>query len=134
MKSPSKLAATLTLTLATALLTGVAFAQNITPSLVPTGSSSLPQGQYMLTNMNTGQALYMEIDASGRLYAQDPRALSITANPSNTPNSTNSMQSNAYSQDNGAQTQGGSIWGGLLKRGMNSIINNQNQQPVGGMQ
>src|SRR5690606_12579666 len=99
-----------------------------------TGSSSLPQGQYMLTNMNTGQALYMEIDASGRLYAQDPRALSITANLSNTPNSTNSMQSNAYSQDNGAQTQGGSIWGGLLKRGMNSIINNQNQQPVGGMQ
>src|SRR5262245_2097098 len=49
--------------------------------LIPTGNCSLPQGHYILTNLQSGQAVYLEIDATGKMLAQDPRALQWSVTP-----------------------------------------------------
>lgn len=102
-----------------------------TAGLIPTGSTSLPQGQYMLTNLRTGQAVYVEIDAGGRLMAQDPRALQWSVTPVNNgygtpPAVMPSGSAIDTTGDTGSQKQG-SMWGGLLKQGMQSILNNKAQ-------
>ena len=87
--------------------------------LVPAGSSNLTPGQYMLTNMNTGQALYVVIDQSGRLYAQDPRVLQIvvqTGQPGGIGQAVPGAQP-------GTPQQGG--FGGLLKQGLQEMMKNK---------
>lgn len=109
-----------------------------TAGLIPTGNCSLPAGQYMLTNMRTGQAVYVEIDASGRLLAQDPKALQFSVSPLQYSTGLGVGQ---YSTGAGAglgttggttpagtipdTTQKQGIWGGLLKQGVQSIMNNR---------
>jgi hypothetical protein len=113
-----------------------------TAGLIPTGNCSLPAGQYMLTNMRTGQAVYVEIDTTGRLMAQDPRALNFSVSSTGTTyGSTNST--NQYGQSsgiggaigglggllptNGTTNDGtkGSMWGGLVRQGVQQIMNKQ---------
>lgn len=118
-----------------------------TAGLIPTGNCSLPAGQYMLTNMRTGQAVYVEIDTTGRLMAQDPKALQFSVSPAGYNSGTgfgggignalgNMMGNNGTT---GGITPAGTvpdttqkpgIWGGLLKQGVQSIMNNQ-QAPAG---
>ncbi len=106
-----------------------------TAGLIPTGSTSLPQGQYMLTNLRTGQAVYVEIDPGGRLLAQDPRALQWSVTPANngygTPPAVLPSFGNPAdtTSDTGQQKQG-SMWGGLLRQGVQSIMNNKTQPVV----
>ena len=40
----------------------------------PAGSTNLPPGQYMMTNMNTGQGFYIMVDNQGQMYASQPQA------------------------------------------------------------
>lgn len=106
-----------------------------TAGLIPTGNSSLPAGQYMLTNLRTGQAVYLEIDASGRLLAQDPKALQWSVSPLNQYGATTYGSPQPLSGTPAATTSdttlptpppaGGSYFGGLLRQGVQSIINNK---------
>ncbi len=104
-----------------------------TAGLIQTGSSSLPQGQYMLTNLRTGQAVYVEIDAGGRLLAQDPRALVWSVTPATNngygtpPSVLPSFGSSPDTTGDTSQQKPGSMWGGLLRQGVQSIMNNKMQ-------
>jgi len=91
--------------------------------------------------MRTGQAVYVEIDSTGRLMAQDPKALSFSVAPINyntglgfgttggaIPSGTTPVGTTP------GTTQSGGMWGGLLKQGVQSIMNKQQQgaAPLGG--
>lgn len=45
------------------------------------GQASLPPGQYMMTNLSTGQGFYVFITGQGQIVAQDPRLLQVTVQP-----------------------------------------------------
>lgn len=103
-----------------------------TAGLIPTGNCSLPAGQYMLTNMRTGQAVYVEIDAGGRMLAQDPRALNFAVTSTSTTygfnQQTNPATTGGLMSPDGttADPNKGSMWGGLLRQGVQQIMNNRN--------
>jgi hypothetical protein len=135
-------------------LCGPAISQ--TAGLIPTGNCSLPAGQYMLTNMRTGQAVYVEIDNGGRLMAQDPKALQFAVSPVNYNNGVGGLGTTGGGILNGIlpgaapgggilngilpgaapvgttgdTTQRGGMWGGLLKQGVQQYMNNRTA-PVG---
>ncbi|MDZ4832367.1 MAG: hypothetical protein SGJ27_01065 [Candidatus Melainabacteria bacterium] len=103
-----------------------------TAGLVPTGNCSLPAGQYMMTNMRTGQAVYVEIDTTGRLMAQDPKALQFAVSPLNYNGNNNTggfglgtTGGTIPGDPNADPNQKGGMWGGLLKQGVQSIMNNR---------
>lgn len=77
-------------------------------ALVPAGSTNLSPGQYMLTNLNSGQALYVVIDQSGQLYAQDPRLLQFVV-----------QQGQGQM---GAPAQQNKGFGGMLKQGLEDLV------------
>lgn len=84
--------------------------------MVPSGNSTLPPGQYVLTNLNTGLALYVVISQQGQLLAQDPRLLQISAQPLSAPQAQQVVQQ---------QQQQPTGFGGLLKQGLGSFLQNQ---------
>ena len=97
-------------------------------NLVNAGQTSLPAGQYVITNVTTGQALYGVVAPGGQLFVQDPRVLQISVSAA--PPVLNQQgafpgQPAAPGQQPGAQPQQGSMWGGLLKQGFNSLMKNQ---------
>jgi len=127
-----------------ALGTVFAFAPAIcqTAGLIPTGNCSLPPGQYMLTNMRSGLAVYMEIDASGRMLAQDPKALNFSVTPAGTGfgstlqntggigGTIGGALNNLTGAGNGTttpntQNPNGGFFGGMMKQGLQQIINNK---------
>jgi hypothetical protein len=94
-------------------------AQN--PSLVNAGSTNLPAGQYMLTNLNSGQALYVVVNAQGQLLAQDPRYLEINVTaPANAAAIPGTAIPGAAIP--GQQQQSGGGFSGLLKQGFESYM------------
>lgn len=122
-----------------------------TAGLVPMGNCSLPSGQYMITNMRTGQAVYAEIDNTGRLLAQDPRSLNFNVQPIGTGigggiggglgsqllnQATGGFLNNNNNNNTGTtgDTGKGSMWGGLFRQGVQMMNNgglNNNQAPLG---
>lgn len=109
-----------------------ASAQPLVNGMIPAGTTSLPQGKYLLTNLHTGQALYLEIDTTGRLLAQDPKAMLFTVTPSSTnPYSTQPIAGTTPIVDPNAAGKKPSVWGGLFKQGVESLLQNQapNQTP-----
>lgn len=104
--------------LAFALVAGVsaaAYAQ-FGGQMVQAGTSTLPPGQYMLTNMNTGLALYVVINPQGQMLAQDPRLLQISAQPLSAQQAQQVVQQ---------QEQQPASFGGLLKQGLGSFLQNK---------
>lgn len=123
--------------LGVALGVSSAFAQSLVHGLIPAGSCSLPAGRYMLVNMNSGHSLYVEINSMGKMFAQDPGKMNITAHagsniqpppvapsPAQTTTNTQTTQNPATTQ----QPAKGSIWSGILKQGVNSLLT-PNQTP-----
>ena len=121
-----------------------------TAGLIPMGNCSLPAGQYMVTNMRTGQAVYVEIDSTGRLMAQDPRSLNFNVAPVGTSSSglsgggigstlLNQATGGFLQNNNNTGTTGdtgkGGMWGGIFRQGvqqmMNNGLNGGNQAPLG---
>jgi len=102
-------------------------------NLVSAGQTSLPAGQYVITNITTGQALYGVVNPGGQLLVQDPRVLQISVNAAQPvlaqPAATSAGAAPAAVPGQPAQPQ--SMWGGLLKQGINSFMKNQ-AAPAGG--
>ncbi|MBX9696345.1 MAG: hypothetical protein K2Z81_28415, partial [Cyanobacteria bacterium] len=82
MKKSTRITLAIAAASASILTAGIAIAQG-TAGLMQAGNTSLPAGQYVLTNINNGQALYVEIDSFGKLLAQDPKALRFSVVSSN---------------------------------------------------
>jgi hypothetical protein len=129
-----------------ALLLAFVFAYNLalakgTIGMIIAGKTSLPPGQYVLTNLNSGNSLYVEINRRGDLKAQEPSKLQISVAPNNgsgpipffgddSPSNYNANQFNGYNPGTpgtvpGANSnpQSGSMWGGLLRKGMDNFMN-----------
>ncbi|MGD9680694.1 MAG: hypothetical protein AB7W16_05865 [Candidatus Obscuribacterales bacterium] len=114
-----------------------AHADALVNGLIPAGNTSLPQGKYMLTNLQSGQALYIEIESSGRMLAQDPRAMQFSAvasqavsNPISTIAPGSGVQPGVQPGVQGVQglqpdQNKKGLWGGLLKQGVESLLQNQ---------
>lgn len=109
------------------LAVSAAIAQIQPGGLLQFGTTSLPSGQYMMTNINTGQSYYIFINAQGQLMAQDPRALQFNVQQLNIPAASVPGASNATTTTTAPNTtgpaQGG--FGGMLKQGLNSFLQNQ---------
>jgi len=103
-------------------------------SLVQAGTTSLVPGQYMITNINTGQALYAVVDSGGKLQVQDPRALQFSASQAHAQPLQSLLQQPQAQQTStstqaapGTQPAGGATsavggLGGLLKKEMGGVI------------
>lgn len=95
----------------------------------PAGTTNMPPGQYMMTNMGSGQAFYILVDNNGQMYASVP--------------GNNGMAPGMVQPGMGQVQQGG--MGGLLQQGAGLLQGGgaqqqgfgqpaQQQQPgVGGM-
>ena len=97
-------------------------------NLVNAGQTALPAGQYVITNITTGQALYGVVAPGGQLLVQDPRVLQISvsaAPPVLTQQGSVPGQPGVPGQPAGTQPQQNSMWGGMLKQGFNSFMKNQ---------
>lgn len=70
------------------------------------GQTNLPAGQYMMTNMYTGQGFYVTITPQGQIFAQDPRAVQVILQPAG----------QAPLMNQGYPQQGGGGIGGLLNK------------------
>lgn len=82
--------------------------------LLQAGNSNLPQGQYMMTNINTGQSYYVFINSGGQMMAQDPRALQVNVLP---------LTAGTVNPAVPAQTQPRGF-GGMLRQGLDSYLQN----------
>lgn len=88
-------------------------------SLVPAGQTSLPAGQYVITNIGTGQALYAVVQAGGQMMVQDPRVLQISVTQAApAPLSQGQIQP-------GQPGQPGNAWGGMIKQGLGNFLQNK---------
>jgi hypothetical protein len=81
----------------------------------------------MMTNLNTGQALYIVIDQSGRVYAQDPRVLQFVVQTGQGQTGIGQVGIGQPGIGQGQlgypQQQGG--LGGLLKQGLQDMVKNK---------
>ncbi len=84
----------------------------------PAGTTNMAPGQYMMTNMHTGQAFYILVDNNGQMYASVP-------NNGMTPG----MVQPGMGQMGMGQTQGG--MGGLLQQGAGLLQGGGMQQQPG---
>ncbi len=93
-------------------------------NFVSVGNSTLPAGQYLMSNLATGQSVFVVLNAQGQMLAQDPRALQVSLQPTQTA----PLQPAAGTP---AANTGGNGFGGLLKQGLDSFIQNKFTQPQG---
>lgn len=105
-----------------------AHADALVNGLIPAGNTSLPQGKYMLTNLQSGQALYIEIESGGRMLAQDPRAMQFSVVSSQAVS--NPVLQTTQQAVPGADQSKKGLWGGLLKQGVESLLQNQAPNPT----
>ncbi len=115
----------------------------------PAGSTSLPPGQYMMTNMASGQGYYIMVDGNGQMFASIPQGGQQMQNQQlqNQPgaggfrgalqNLVPGMQQQAGMQQNmttpggyqqqqpGMQQQQQGGLGGFMKGTLNNLIQNQ---------
>lgn len=115
------LTVSITLSVVALLAVSGAIAQIQPGGLLQFGTTSLPTGQYMMTNINTGQSYYIFINAQGQLMAQDPRALQFNVQQLNIPAVTAAGTAPAAT----TTTPGQGGFGGMLKQGLNSFLQNQ---------
>lgn len=94
-----------------------------TGNFVSVGTSTLPAGQYLMSNLATGQSLYVVVNPQGQMLGQDPRALQVSLGPA--------QGAPIQSTQPAAPAAGGSGFGGLLKQGLDTFIQNRNSQPQG---
>lgn len=92
-------------------------------NFVSIGTSSLPAGQYLMSNLATGQSLFVVVNAQGQMSGQDPRAIQVALQPA--------QGGNFQTGGTGIPTTGGSGFGGMLKQGLDSLIQNKFSQPQG---
>ncbi|MBX9951318.1 MAG: hypothetical protein K2Y39_19270 [Candidatus Obscuribacterales bacterium] len=95
-------------------------------NFVSVGTSTLPAGQYLMSNLATGQSLFVIVSPQGQMTAQDPRAIQVSLGASATMPV--SAQPGAPATT-GAPGSGG--FGGLLKQGLDTFIQNKFTQPQG---
>ncbi|PZM79265.1 MAG: hypothetical protein DKT66_22565 [Candidatus Melainabacteria bacterium] len=97
-------------------------------NFVSVGTSTLPAGQYLMSNLATGQSLFVIVSPQGQMTAQDPRAVQV------------SLGASAVAPIGAAPTQpgmpgtnptGGGGFGGLLKQGLDTFIQNKFTAPQG---
>lgn len=99
-------------------------------NFVSVGTSTLPAGQYLMSNLATGQSLFVIVSPQGQMTAQDPRAIQVSLGASATmPIGAQPGAPATGGQPAGAQGSGG--FGGLLKQGLDSFIQNKFTQPQG---
>lgn len=104
-------------------------------NFVSIGSCSLPAGQYLMSNLSTGQSLFVVVNQQGQLLGQDPRALQISIQPAaGAP--IGAAQPTGTAQPGGQSIIPGiggnnSGFGGLLKQGLDSFINKGLGTPQG---
>jgi len=84
------------------------FGQNQTANFV--GNVNLPQGQYMMTNLQTNQAFYVTVQSGQMYFSADPNAQQVLPG------------------GQALQQQPAGI-GGMVKNGLGSFLKNQLQQP-----
>ena len=89
------------------------------------GSTNLPAGQYMMTNMYNGQGFYVTITPQGQMFAQDPRTVQVVFQPAqgqfvNQGMPPQDLQQGMPGMPQQAPQQGGGF-GSLLK---NTLMNN----------
>lgn len=84
-------------------------------NFVSVGTSTLPAGQYLMSNLATGQSLFVVVNQQGQMMGQDPRAVQVSLNASN----------GAPMQSGMPATTGGGGFGGLLKQGLDTFIQNR---------
>lgn len=93
-------------------------------SPMPAGTTSLPAGQYMLTNMQTGQGFYLMVNNNGQMFVSSPAAGQQQMMPGMAP------QTMAPGQVPQQQSQG---FGGMMKNSLGSFLKDQlipaQQQP-----
>jgi hypothetical protein len=102
-----------------------------TSNFVTIGTSSLPAGQYLMSNLATGQSLFVVVNAGGQMLGQDPRALQVSINPAaGAPIGSAQQQGSTQPIIPGIPgTNTGNGFGGLLKQGLDSFINKGLGQP-----
>lgn len=108
----------------------VSAAQAQPANMVPMGNTNLPNGQYMMTNMNTGQSYYVFVSGTGQLMVQDPRALNISVQALNQAPATpvTPAASAPASPQNAA---GGRGFSSILKQGLDTFLQTQTQPATG---
>lgn len=97
-------------------------------NFVSIGTSTLPAGQYLMSNLATGQSLFVVVNPQGQMLGQDPRALQVSIQPAaGAP--IGSTQPTGQPAVQGNTGTGG--FGGLLKQGLDTFINNKFSAPQG---
>lgn len=104
----------------------VAAAQAQPANMVPMGNTNLPTGQYMMTNMNTGQSYYVFVSGTGQLMVQDPRALNISVQALNQAPAT-PVTPAVGAPANPQNATGGRGFGSILKQGLDTFLQTQTQ-------
>lgn len=90
----------------------------------PSGSSSFPAGNYMMVNMNSGQAFYVTVVPGGQMFAADPRSVFVSIQ---TPGQGQLLPGQTLPQQ---QPQAGGI-GGTIKGVLGNYLDNKiNPQPA----
>jgi len=90
-------------------------------NLIPSGQCNLLPGQYMLTNLTSGQSLYVVISQNGQLLAQDPRILQFNVQQLS-QQQVQQVQQQAQTQTQTGQKSG---LGGMLKQGLGNFLQNE---------
>ncbi|MBX9686801.1 MAG: hypothetical protein K2X27_08875 [Candidatus Obscuribacterales bacterium] len=85
----------------------------------PAGNTNLPPGQYMMTNMNTGQGFYIMVNGNGQMFASIPGSGQNLPTQSATP----PMVPGSNPALNQPATQNGV--GGFMKGALNNFLQNQ---------
>ncbi|MBX9939531.1 MAG: hypothetical protein K2Y32_09770 [Candidatus Obscuribacterales bacterium] len=99
-------------------------------NMVPMGNTNLPTGQYMMTNMNTGQSYYVFVSGTGQLMVQDPRALNISVQALNQAAAA-PVTPTAGAPANPQNAAGGRGFGSILKQGLDTFLQTQTQPAAG---
>lgn len=109
---------------------------------IQAGNTSLPAGQYMMTNMSTGIGFYVFVTGNGQMFAQDPRQSQFSfGGGGGLLNRFGQQQQQFPPGYNGggypppgygaqpAQPQGRGGFGGLMRGALDTLQQGQQQQP-----
>ncbi|MBI5173081.1 MAG: hypothetical protein HY986_09340 [Candidatus Melainabacteria bacterium] len=101
-------------------------AQNQSGGLIPMGNTNMPAGQYMMTNMNSGQSYYVLVNGTGQLLVQDPRALQFNVQPLAAATTAGAGTTAQPAQPNAPTTPGGGF-SSILKQGLDTFLQTRTQ-------
>ncbi|HMW89078.1 MAG TPA: hypothetical protein PKN86_04790 [Candidatus Obscuribacter sp.] len=101
-------------------------AQNQPGGLIPMGNTNMPAGQYMMTNMNSGQSYYVLVNGTGQLLVQDPRALQFNVQPLAAATTAGATSTAQPAQPNAPATPAGGF-SSILKQGLDTFLQTRTQ-------